>query len=192
MHKDFVIKLANMLKDSGIKDTCLNFIHEHPEMFDDTISGDKKVMSVIMSVAIVADKDKIATDQGFITITLDKDNYYSEHFKHNVKLWNNEKINADEHYKLGKKKWLVDHPMGTDLENEMSGEELSDWLCTLPDNFSVSIDGIVVVNADTEWLGKYIQTIDHKNGCVPYEEDGIIHLWVGGTGMEGKDIVIQK
>ena len=82
--------------------------------------------------------------------------------------------------------------MGTDLENEMSGEELSDWFCTLPDDFNVSIDGVVTEHVNAEWLDNYTQSIDCKNGCVPYEEDGVVHLWVGGTGMEGKDIVIQR
>lgn len=192
MHKDFVIKLASMLKDSGIKDTCLNFMREHPEMFNDTISGDSKVMSIVMSVAIVADADKIKDDPGFITVTLDKNNCYSEHFECNGKYWNNEKINDDEHYKLGRKKWLVDHPMGTNLENEMSGDEISDWFCTLPDDFNVVINGVMNEHVNAEWLDHYIQSVDCKNGCTPYEEDGVVHLWVGGTGMEGKDIVIQR
>ena len=192
MHKDFAIKLADMLKDSGIKDACLNFMHKHPEMFSDTISSDGKIMSIGMSVAIVADEDEITTDPGFMTVTLGKDNDYSEHFEYNNQYWNNEKINADEHYKLGRKKWLVDHPMGTDLENEMSGEEISDWLCILPDEFNVNIDGVITEHVNAEWLDHYIQSVDCKNGCTPYEEDGVVHLWIGGTGMEGKDIVIQK
>lgn len=192
MHKDFAIKLASMLKDSGIKDACLNFMHEHPEMFKDTSSGDSKIMNINMSVVIVADVDKIKADPGFIVIDVGSGNNYIEHFEYNSKYWNNKIICDDEHYKLGRKKWLVDHPMGTNLENEQSAEEISDWLCTLPDTFIAIIDGKVHENVDSEGLNYYIQSVDCKNGCVPYEEDGVIHLWVGKTGMEGKDIVIQN
>lgn len=192
-NKDFAIKLASKLEDSGIKDACMNFMHEHPEMFVDTYSGDGKIMSISMSVTVVSAEDKIKTDPGFINVILDKDNVYSKHYKHNNVYWNDKRINVDEHYKLGRKKWLVDHPMGTDLENELSCNEIENWFCELPDEFTAIINGVVVnEHVNAEWLDNYIQSIDCKNGCVPYEEDGVIHLWVGGIGMEGKDIVIQK
>lgn len=88
MHKDFAIKLASMLKDSGIKDTCLNFMHDHPEMFSDTISGNSKVMNINMSVAIVCKEDEIKADPGFIVIDVGSDNNYSEHYECNSKYWN--------------------------------------------------------------------------------------------------------
>lgn len=87
--KDFILDLRDRLLTSNIKDACLNFMKLHPGMFSDTLHSDSKVMSINMSVCICAKEEEIAIDPGFITISLDKDNTYSEHFDTNNSYWNN-------------------------------------------------------------------------------------------------------
>ena len=88
--KDFILDIRDRMLKSNIKDACLNFMKLHPGMFSDTLTGDVKVMSIVMSVAIVCKEEEISTDPGFITISVDKENSYSEHFETRVKYWNNE------------------------------------------------------------------------------------------------------
>lgn len=95
--KDFILDLRNKLLKSNIKDACLNFMKLHPGMFSDTLHSDSKVMSINMSVCICAKEEDIAMDPGFITIDLDKDNSFSEHFHDNRSsvYWNNEQEEDD-------------------------------------------------------------------------------------------------
>lgn len=86
--KQFILGIRDRMLRSNITESCLCFMKEHPYMFDDTASGDGKVMSINISVAIVCKEEEISTDPGFITINIDKENTYSEHFKTNRKYWN--------------------------------------------------------------------------------------------------------
>lgn len=88
--KKFILDIRDRMFKSNIKDACMNFMRLHPEMFSDTLTGDRKVMSIAMSVAIVCEEDEIPTDPGFITIDVDKENNYSEHFETGARYWNNE------------------------------------------------------------------------------------------------------
>lgn len=88
--KKFVLDIRDRMFKSNIKDACMNFMRLHPEMFSDTMTNDGKVMSIVMSVAIVCKEEEISTDPGFITISVDKENNYSEHFETGARYWNNE------------------------------------------------------------------------------------------------------
>ena len=86
--KDFILELRDRMFKSNIKDTCLNFMKGHPQMFSDTVTGNGKIMSIQMSVCIVCNEKDIATDPGFISIDIGRDNY-SEHFESGARYWNN-------------------------------------------------------------------------------------------------------
>ena len=95
-NKDFILDIRNRMLKSNIIESCLAFMRTHPQMFVDTVSGDGKVMSITMSVAIVCKEEEIPTEPGFITIAVDKENNYSEHFETGVQYWNNEPEEEDE------------------------------------------------------------------------------------------------
>ena len=95
-NKDFILDIRDRMLTSNIKDACLNYMKTHPQMFSDAISGDNKVMSITLSVSMVCKEEEIPTDPGFITISVDKDNTYSEHFESHRKYWNNEEEESDE------------------------------------------------------------------------------------------------
>lgn len=88
-NKDFILDIRDKMNKSGITEACLSYMKTHPQMFNNTREN-RKVMSIMLSVAIVCEEKEIPTDPGFITITLGKDNDYSEHFKSNRKYWNGE------------------------------------------------------------------------------------------------------
>jgi hypothetical protein len=98
-YKDFILDLRDRMITSNIKDACLNFMQGHPQMFNDTTNGDRKIMNIAMSVCICVDDEKnIALDPGFITIDIGIKNGYSEHFGSGNRYWNNdlEEENNDE------------------------------------------------------------------------------------------------
>lgn len=95
-NKDFILDIRDKMDKSGIIESCLNYMHAHPQMFNDTLSSDNKVMSIMMSVSMVCKEEEIPTDPGFITISIDKDNDYSEHFESHRKYWNNEEEENNE------------------------------------------------------------------------------------------------
>lgn len=94
-NKDFILDIRDRMIKSNIIESCLNYMKTHPQMFDDA-RDNKKVMSVMLSVAIVCKEEEIPTDPGFITISVDKDNTYSEHFVSHRKYWNNEEEENNE------------------------------------------------------------------------------------------------
>lgn len=88
--KDFILDIRDRMLISNITESCMCFMKEHPQMFEDTTDSERKVMSIGISVAIVCKEEEIPTDPGFITIFVDKENNYSEHFKTGARYWNNE------------------------------------------------------------------------------------------------------
>lgn len=87
--KDFILDIRDRMFKSNIKDACMNFMQLHPGMFKDTTDAKRKIMSINMSVCICCAEADIGKDPGFITIDVDAENIYSEHFDSGNVYWNN-------------------------------------------------------------------------------------------------------